>query len=295
MHSLDAKKFEFMTLIQLKQEFVDHLSELYPKTEIETFYYWILEDVLNVQRIQISLNSQRNVGENELKLILSYLNRLAKEEPIQYILGYTEFYGLTFKVNPRVLIPRPETEELVSWVIDDYKSKDPVEIIDIGTGSGCIAVSLQKRLHQHKISAIDVSKTALEQAKKNAELNKVNLNFIQRDILKSDALPKNTRVIVSNPPYVKSTEKEQMKQNVLAHEPHVALFVEDENPFLFYEKIVELAKLQPHSVIIYFEISQYLRKEFEQLMQYLKINTVEFRKDFKGNDRMIKLLINSEK
>jgi release factor glutamine methyltransferase len=295
MHSLDAKKIEFMTLIQLKQEFVDQLSEQYPKREIETFYYWILEDVLNVQRIQISLNPQRNVGENELKIILSYLNRLAKEEPIQYILGYTEFYGLTFKVNPQVLIPRPETEELVSWVIDDYKSKDSVEIIDIGTGSGCIAVSLQKHLRQHKISALDVSKTALEQAKKNAELNKVNLNFIQSDILKSDALPKNTRVIVSNPPYVKSTEKEQMKQNVLAHEPHVALFVEDENPFLFYEKIVELAKLKTQPVIIYFEISQYLRKEFEQLMQYLKINTVEFRKDFKGNDRMVKLLINSEK
>jgi release factor glutamine methyltransferase len=283
-----------MTLLQLKQEFKNQLVGIYPNTEIETFYYWVVEDVLSLKRIQVSLNPQKSVGENELKIILSYLNRLKKEEPIQYILGYTEFYGLTFNVNPQVLIPRPETEELVQWVIDDYKSEAPVEIIDIGTGSGCIAVSLQKHLKKHTVSALDVSKSALEQAKKNAELNKINLNFIQSDILKSVSLPKNTRVIVSNPPYVKSAEKEQMKQNVLAHEPHIALFVEDENPFLFYERIVNLAKLQQHTVIIYFEISQYLQKEFEQLMQYLNVNSVEFRKDFKGNDRMVKLLINSK-
>jgi release factor glutamine methyltransferase len=283
-----------MTLLELKQEFKNQLSELYPNTEIDTFYYWIVEDVLNFKRIQVSLDPQKPIEQEKLKIIKSYLDRLTKEEPIQYILGYTEFYGLTFNVNPQVLIPRPETEELVQWVIEDYKNEDSVEIIDIGTGSGCIAVSMQKHLKQHKVSALDVSKTALKQAKKNANLNKVNVHFIQSDILKSDSLPKNIKVIVSNPPYVKSAEKEQMKQNVLAHEPHIALFVEDENPFLFYERIVYLAKLQQHMVVIYFEISQYLQKDFEKLMQYLNVNVVQFRKDFKGNNRMAKLLINSE-
>lgn len=281
-----------MTIKTLKNKFYRQLSDLYPQTEIDTFFYWIVEDVLQLERIQVSLNPEKKVAESYLKTITSYLDRLKKEEPIQYILGYTEFYGLKFKVNPSVLIPRPETEELVNWVIEDLKNEKSRHILDIGTGSGCIPISLKKNLNQHKISGLDVSKEALQLAKQNAEENKVEVSFIEENILTSTALDSGVDVIVSNPPYVRSLEKNQISRNVLDHEPHLALFVEDDNPFLFYEKIVELGKTQPHPMVIYFEISQYLRKDFEKLMQNLGINSVEIRKDFKGNDRMAKLMVN---
>jgi len=283
-----------MTIKNLKNEFHRGLSDLYPHTEIDTFFYWIVEDVLQLQRIQVSLNPEKTIAESYVKIITSYQNRLKKEEPIQHILGYTEFYGLKFKVNPSVLIPRPETEELVNWVIEDFKNEKSRHILDIGTGSGCIPVSLKKNLIQHQVSGLDVSKEALQLAEQNAKENKVEVSFIEENILTSTALVSDVEVIVSNPPYVRALEKNKISSNVLDHEPHLALFVEDDNPFLFYEKIVELGKTQPHPVVIYFEISQYLRKDFEKLMQYLKVNSVEFRKDFKGNDRMAKLLINSE-
>lgn len=281
-----------MTIKFLQTLFRNQLSELYPKSEIDTFFYWIVEDVLNFQRIQVSLNPEKTVTDSQLKTINSYLNRLSNEEPIQYILGYTEFYGLRFKVNPVVLIPRPETEELVNWVIDDLKNENSKYILDIGTGSGCIPVSLKKNLPQHKISGLDVSEKALELAELNAKTNKVEINIIQQNILKTKRLSSDIDVIVSNPPYVRALEKNQISKNVLDYEPHLALFVEDDNPFLFYQKIVELAKLQPQPTVVYFEISQYLREDFESLMQYLGIKSVEIRQDFKGNDRMAKLLVN---
>jgi len=283
-----------MTIKNLKNEFHRRLSDLYPQSEIDTFFYWIVEDVLQLQRIQVSLNPEKTIAEFYLKIITSYLNRLKKEEPIQHILGYTEFYGLKFNVNPSVLIPRPETEELVNWVIKDFKNEKSRHILDIGTGSGCIPISLKKNLIQHQVSGLDVSKEALQLAEQNAKENKVEVSFIEENILTSTALASDVKVIVSNPPYVRALEKNKISSNVLDYEPHLALFVEDDNPLSFYEKIVELGKTQPHPVVIYFEISQYLRKDFERLMQYLKVNSVEFRKDFKGNDRMAKLLINSE-
>lgn len=283
-----------MTIKNLKNEFHRQLSAIYPPSEIDTFFYWIVEDVLQLLRIQVSLNPEKTVDESHLKTIISYLDRLSNEEPIQYILGYTEFYGLRFKVNPDVLIPRPETEELVNWVIEDLKNNKSTHIIDIGTGSGCIPISLKKNLNQHKISGLDVSKEALQLAKQNAKENKVEVNFIEENILTSTALTSDVDVIVSNPPYVRALEKNQISKNVLNYEPHLALFVEDDNPFLFYEKIVKLAKSSPHAVIVYFEINQYLRKDFEKLMQYLGVKSVHIRKDFRGNDRMAKLLINSE-
>lgn len=282
-----------MNLKSLQKLFHKKLSDVYPQTEIDTFFYWIVEDVLQLQRIQVSLNPEKEVEESQMKTICSYLSRLSNEEPIQYILGYTEFYGLKFKVNPDVLIPRPETEELVSWVIDDFKDEKSTQIIDIGTGSGCIPISLKKNLSQHHISALDVSQKALDLAKANAKTNNVEVEFIQQDILTTDHLPSKINVIVSNPPYVRALEKKQISKNVLEFEPHLALFVEDDNPLLFYEKIIKLAKCLNHSVVIYCEISQYMRKEFEKLMQYLDIKSVEIRKDFKGNDRMAKLLVNS--
>lgn len=281
-----------MTIKNLKNEFHCRLSAIYPPSEIDTFFYWIVEDVLQLQRIQVSLNPKKTVDESHLKTINSYLNRLTNEEPIQYILGYTEFYGLKINVNPSVLIPRPETEELVNWVIEDFKNEESKHIIDIGTGSGCIPISLKKNLKQHKITGLDVSQEALQLAEENAKENKVEVNFMEENILTSTALASDVNVIVSNPPYVRSLEKNQISKNVLDYEPHLALFIENDNPFLFYEKIVVLAKSQPHPVVIYFEISQYLKEDFEKLMQYLGVKSVQIRKDFKGNYRMAKLLVN---
>jgi release factor glutamine methyltransferase len=290
---MDVKKIRSMSFTELKQHFQTRLSGVYPKDEIDTFFFWIIEDVLKLKRIDIKMSPDQQVDKKNSDVIQSYLYRLEQEEPIQHILGYTEFYGLKFSVNKDVLIPRPETEELVDWIISDLKNASSKNILDIGTGSGCIPISLKKHLDQHKILALDISKEALNLAKQNAQVNHIDVNFIQQDILKTDELPAGIDIVVSNPPYVKAAEKQQINKNVLDYEPHLALFVEDENPFLFYEKIVKLAKKSSGPIVVYFEISQYLRKDFEDLMQYLGINSVEIRKDFRGNDRMAKLLVNS--
>jgi release factor glutamine methyltransferase len=283
-----------MTISSLKAFFYDKLSGIYPEPEIDTFFYWIVEDILNLQRIQVNLKPKTEVKETDLKTIKSYIQRLSKEEPIQHILGYAEFFGLKIKVSPDVLIPRPETEELVHWIIDDFKNEKPTHIVDIGTGSGCIPISLKKNLKQHRISGLDISEKALKLAVQNAKHNDTEVKFMQLDILNTESLTEEVGVIVSNPPYVRALEKDKISKNVLDYEPHLALFVEDDNPFLFYEKIVRLAKAQSIPTLVYFEISQYLRKDFENLMQYLGINSVEIRKDFRGNDRMAKLLVNSD-
>lgn len=283
-----------MTFTELKHSFQKRLSDHYPLEEINTFYYWILEDVLELKRIDIKMNRDQQIDEMKLETIQSCLNRLEQEEPIQHILGYTEFYGLKFSVNKNVLIPRPETEELVEWIISDLKEESPKHILDIGTGSGCIPVALKKHVDQHRVSALEVSKKALDLARHNAKTNNTNVRYIEQNILETDELPQDIDVIVSNPPYVKLAEKEQIHKNVLDYEPHLALFVDDDNPFLFYQKIIELTKKRGRSTTVYFEISQYLREDFENLMQYLDIKSVEIRKDFKGNDRMAKLLVNSD-
>ncbi len=189
------------------------------------------------------MNPENKISAEDSENFQKALLRLKDHEPIQYILGETEFYGLPFKVNNHTLIPRPETEELVSWILDnsEFKFQDS-ELLDIGTGSGCIAISLAKNLSNSKISALDVSEEALKIAKQNATLNKVGVEFFQTDILKIKTLPKQYNVIVSNPPYVRELEKKQMQQNVLKYEPDSALYVKDEDPLLFYRTISQLAK-----------------------------------------------------
>ena len=280
-----------MTLKQLQNLFHKTLSKLYPKSEIDTFFYWIVEDALNLKRIDVSLNPDFQINQKDIETIEKQLNRLKKQEPIQHILGYTEFYGLRFKVDKHVLIPRPETEELVDWVVNDYKNKSPKNIIDIGTGSGCIAIALKKSLPKCNLSALDISEKALDVAKQNASNHKVSLNFIKQDILKSDKLPDDIEVIISNPPYVKFDEKERMRDNVLNHEPHEALFVKDNDPLIFYRKICELAIKANQTITIYFEINQYLTDDLKIMLSDIEIKTYEFRQDFRGNDRMLKLLV----
>ncbi|MDB2336620.1 peptide chain release factor N(5)-glutamine methyltransferase, partial [Flavobacteriaceae bacterium] len=222
---------------------------------------------------------------------------LEQEIPIQYILGKTEFYGFPFILNEHVLIPRPETEELISSILENVlktrsfhtnANEKQLKILDIGTGSGCIPISLKKSLPFAEITAIDVSNEALTIAKKNAVLNKVDINLTQQDILNTTSLNQLYDVIVSNPPYVRESEKKEIKNNVLNNEPHMALFVEDNNPLVFYNKIAELAKNHlTKNGTLFFEINQYLGKETVELIKLKGFNKIQLKKDIFGRDRII--------
>jgi release factor glutamine methyltransferase len=208
------------------------------------------------------------------------------------LLGKTSFFGLDFEVNENVLIPRPETEELVDWIIKENAKiegfKD-LKILDIGTGSGCIAISLAKNIPNAKVYAIDVSERALATAKKNAALNKVDVIFITQNILEAADLKQQFDIIVSNPPYVRNLEKQEIKKNVLDNEPHLALFVEDDDALLFYKKIAALAqKNLLENGQLFFEINQYLGKDMIALLEKMNFKNIDLRKDIYGNDRMIR-------
>jgi release factor glutamine methyltransferase len=212
-------------------------------------------------------------------------------------LGKTEFYGFPFILNEHVLIPRPETEELVTSVLNKISKLEPLhpiekekklKILDIGTGSGCIPISLKRSLPFAEITAIDIANEALIIAQKNASLNKVNINFIQQNILKTTALDDIYDIIISNPPYVRVSEKIEIKNNVLKNEPHLALFVEDNNPLIFYSKIAELAKSHlTKNGTLFFEINQYLGKETVELIKLKGFNKIQLKKDIFGHDRII--------
>ncbi|RTY88571.1 peptide chain release factor N(5)-glutamine methyltransferase [Flavobacterium sp. GT3R68] len=269
--------------------FIDELTPFYDAGESESFFYLILEDRHQLKRIDLALSPQLTLSENEIQVWNSILEQLKKEIPIQYILGTTSFYGLDFEVNENVLIPRPETEELAEWIISKTKNiSGTIKILDIGTGSGCIAISLAKNIPNAEVFAIDVSEKALATAEKNAQRNEVKVTFIQMDILATENLNQQFDIIVSNPPYVRNLEKEEIKKNVLDNEPHLALFVEDNDALLFYRKISDLAKKNLlDNGQLYFEINQYLGKEMMDLLQNLNFKNMELRKDIYGNDRMI--------
>ncbi len=277
-----------IALLELKAEFGAQLQSKYSTSEIDQFFYWTVEDVLGLKRIDVSLNPKTTVEDSKYQTLSEYLQRLNNEEPIQYILGYTEFYGLDFNVNKNVLIPRPETEALVDWVINDCENLDSKTILDIGTGSGCIPVVLKKHLNHCNVYGLDISKKALEVAKANAQKHKVDIGFVECDILNSKKLPVETDIIVSNPPYVKQSEKLQMAKNVLDYEPHSALFVDDNDPLLFYKKIGELAQNNKRPTSVYFELNEFLKNDYESLIKGFDVKSFEFRKDFRGATRMLK-------
>ena len=280
-----------MTLKELKTHYLNSLSKLYPKTEINTFFFYLIEEYLDLQRIDFSLQPNKIIENTDFLKFEKALNRLKKEEPIQYILGKTEFYGYPFLVTKDTLIPRPETEELVEWILQEleFQKKKKTSILDIGTGSGCIAISLAKKNKNLSVSAIDFSKEAIEIAKQNAKLNEVNIYLIEKDILLTKELDTAFDVIVSNPPYVRELEKVEIKNNVLQNEPHSALFVSDSNPLIFYSKIADLAKNHlTKNGLLFFEINQYLGQETKVMLSERGYKNIELRKDLFGNDRMIK-------
>ena len=283
-----------MKLKEFKLLFSESLLETYPKTEVDSFFFILMEEKLELQRIDTVLNPDFLIDAATVVALKIILERLQKEEPIQYILGKTEFYGLPFLVDKNTLIPRPETEELVEWILSEIheiqggNQKTPLAILDIGTGTGCIPVTLAKNTVNTVITAIDISAAALRIAKKNAVLNAVPVNFIRQDILKTTQLPQKYDVIVSNPPYVRELEKVEISSNVLANEPHLALFVPDKNPLLFYNKIADLAKQQLNeSGILFFEINQYLGKETVKMLEEKGFQNIQLKKDLFGNDRML--------
>ena len=280
-----------MLLKEYKIQFVRELASVYDEHEIDSFFYILLEAFHQMKRIDLAMKPEIEIDTMQLLQWETVLSQLKEQKPIQYILGETEFFGLPFYVNEHTLIPRPETEELVDWILTQSKvesRKSKIRILDIGTGTGCIAISLAKSLPNAEVYAMDVSEKALAVAQKNANRNGTEVTFLHQSILETGDLLREFDIIVSNPPYVRNLEKKEIKKNVLEYEPHLALFVEDHDALLFYRKITELAqKNLSDNGQLYFEINQYLGNEMIQLLKDHNFSNIELRKDIYGNDRMI--------
>ncbi len=289
-----------MNLKDVQNTFHKELDSLYGKEEVDNFFFMLTDAFYKVSRLDLALNTKYAIDNYDA--IEQALQLLKNEQPIQYILGETEFCGYPFKVNASTLIPRPETEELVEWIVkQQYTLNIPqLHILDIGTGSGCIAISLAKKLPEAKVYALDISEKALNMSRQNAELNNVNVEFIEANILKPDTWSSNLEnlkfdIIVSNPPYVREKEKNQMKANVLNNEPHLALFVKDENPLQFYKAIIQFTKSNLNSNgMLFFEINEFLGKEMIQLMVDSNLKDIVLKQDIFKKDRMIKGRKNNE-
>jgi release factor glutamine methyltransferase len=264
------------------------LEKAYGKQEAQSLSFLLLENLFTLSRSEILIGKETETSE-KIFLLNHYIERLNNFEPVQYILGSTEFYGYPFEVNPSVLIPRPETEELVRLIISENRKKSTLSIIDIGTGSGCIAITLKKELPQALLYAVDISEQALATAQKNAVLNNAEVAFLHKDILSPETTIPETNIVVSNPPYVIHTEKKLMNANVLKHEPHLALFVEESNPLLFYKAIAEKARkyLLPGGRI-YFEINEQFGKKTAEILTQTGFKEVRIIKDLHDKDRMVR-------
>lgn len=308
-----------MQLTDLKAIFHKELCNLYPKEEIDTFFNRLLEHYLNLERFVFVLQPQLTLTKDETQPLFEALAQLKLEKPLQYITGVAYFMDLEFRVNPNVLIPRPETEELVRWAMDtphflfNNTSKEKKgAILDIGTGSGCIAIALARKFPNVKVYALDSSKKALEVARENALAHQVNVTFYERDILQHDPSPEldlalNSEpelelelepalssklkfdTIIANPPYVRESEKKEIQNNVKQYEPEKALFVPDDRPLVFYEAIAAFAKKHLNqSGYLYLEINQYLASQTQEVLEDLNFDEIELRKDIFGNFRMLK-------
>lgn len=278
-----------MTLNSYKKWFNEQLQHLYDADEIKSMLTIVAYEVLGLSRVDLVLKDNESLSEAQIVQLNNVLSQLQQEIPIQYIFEKAYFYGYEFKVSPATLIPRRETEELVEWVLSEMNRQPEKKwrVLDIGTGTGCIPISIKKEFPLAEIFAMDISTGALKIAKENAEKLNASVIFIEQNILSTTQLD-SYDIIISNPPYVRNLEKAEIKKNVLAYEPHLALFVEDNDPFIFYRKIAELAqKSLTENGLLFFEINQYLGGEMQQMVaEYFK--TIELRKDLQGNDRMMK-------
>ena len=266
------------------------LTGIFPKGEIESIIFLIFEKLKGYSRTQFLLAKDELLNADDLLEIDKIVSRLKNHEPIQYILGETEFYGLPFYSVPGVLIPRPETEELVQWIIQENELLAP-NILDIGTGTGCIAISLSKNISESTVIACDISPVCIETASRNADLNSAQVSVFEYNILTGApevSFPE-LEVIVSNPPYIRETEKLLMEKNVLDFEPELALFVPDEKPLLFYERIADFALSHlKNRGKLYFEINEAYGNECSQMLRQKGFSDIELKKDINGKDRMIR-------
>ena len=263
------------------------LSSHYPKGEVAALTRILATELLGISQMAFYLKDNITLTTEQEALLDNAIERLKKQEPIQYILGYSDFCGLRFKVTPATLIPRPETSELVEWIASEATGNE--KILDIGTGSGCIAVSLAHKLPQSKVTAWDISHEAIAVATENSKANGCSVAFEQVDILAYEPTGEQFDIIVSNPPYIRELEKSGMEANVLNWEPHTALFVPDSDPLLFYRTIAEKSLVMLRSSgKLYFEINREFGNETVKMLAALGYTDIELRKDFADNDRMIK-------
>ena len=270
-------------------EIRDALRGYYSDSEALALAKMLLVEVFGFSTLELYGGKDKEFSEKHRSVLAEMIRRLQKNEPIQYIIGIESFCGLTFEVNSNVLIPRPETQELVSWIVEDCRADEAVRILDVGTGSGCIPVSLAKQLPKAEVESWDISEGALEVASRNCERNGVKVLLRQKDVL--NAAPEGVfyDVIVSNPPYIADKEKVDMEANVLDWEPSLALFVPDEDPLLFYRKIALLGReMLKEGGSLYFEINRAYGQETSLMLSELGYNQIELKKDSWGNDRMIK-------
>ena len=276
---------------EIAVDFENTLDSVYPKEEVQQLFLMVYEHIRAKKSIHYSVEKHLSLSPEEYLRINDILAELSLSKPIQHILGEAYFYGKTFEVSPHTLIPRPETEELVHLIIHDHKGKEDLKVIDIGTGTACIPISLALHL-DGQFTAIEISKDAMEVARRNNAKYDTKINFIQADILEWEVFfPEELRfdIIVSNPPYITPKEMNEMHNNVLLHEPHTALFVEEEAPLLFYDYIADFALVHLEtSGTLYFEINQYLGKETADLLIKEGFKDVQIIKDMYGADRIIK-------
>lgn len=280
----------------LFNQLVLEITPVYEENEAKSIIYLLLEHYLKLSKTDIFLD--KNILQDfDFREIIK---RILAQEPIQYIIGETEFYGRKFKVTPDTLIPRPETEELVQLTINNEqltiignRTDNKLKILDIGTGSGCIAISLACELPDVQVYAYDISEEALKIAKRNAQKNKANIIFEKVNILEPFTVhPSPFTVIISNPPYVMNSEKVEMERNILEYEPHLALFVEDDDPLIFYQKIAEFAaKNLTDNGLCIVEINQAFGLETAELFRNQGFSVVEVIKDMFGKDRMVQAIL----
>ncbi len=288
-----------MTFIEAERKFIDGLSTIYGFEEARSLSWLSISFLCKLERAKYLSIKQEEINSDDAEQLFKIHEQLIQGKPLQYILGETVFYDLTFQVNPSVLIPRPETEELVDWALITSRiingETEVLKLLDIGTGSGCIAISIKKYIPLADITAIDISEAALNTARQNADLNQIEINFIQDDIFKPtnlELINSKYDLILSNPPYVTEAEKDQMLDNVLNHEPHNALFVPNHDPLVFYRAITDFAL--NHLKIngfLFLELNEKFSKETINLLREKGFKEIELRQDMGGKDRMIRAVL----
>lgn len=269
------------------QSITKELKAIYDEREATNMAHLLLGHFYGLDRMAIILNDEFSLVEDSEKSLAKAIDELNQHKPIQHILGSVEFYGCELKVDERALIPRPETEELVDWIVTENTVEAP-SILDIGTGTGCIPIALKKAIPNARVAAVDVSEVALTLAQGNAKQNGVEVDFRPLDILENNFPFDLLDIVVSNPPYIPESDKAEMSSNVLSFEPHLALFVENHDPLIFYRRIAELA-FQHLKIggILYFEIHERFGKEMIKLVEDIGFTKVLLKKDLQGKDRML--------